>query len=499
MVTSVTSAGRGGPGRRRSGRRAGRCVFVAAGTALALAGSVGTAAAAPPAPETRSAGRAGGPADGVWEVDGYGMSVVIADGVLRGWDTTAVSCLPGTTARQTGRPGPGGTVRFEVDGIVLTVRPGPGDRASLSLDAAVDTRRMRRVDALPERCGRTPEKDPVATFDVFWQTFEENYAFFAARGVDWDAARAKYRPRVHAGTSPGELFDILSEMVTPLRDGHVALAANTPELTRFFQTGRPGTADPSEEYDDRIREFVERRDLGGKPLREYANGAIGYADLPGGIGYLRISRFLAYTAGPPAYAADSPELARVLDRIITRARTSGPGAWRGLIVDVRVNAGGFDGLGLQIASRLTDRPYAAFAKQARNDPHDDTRFTRRQTLRVKPAAGVPRYTGPVALLTGGATVSAGETFTQALSERPSPTTRIGENTQGVFSDTLARSLPNGWQFGLSNEKYTNPRGFSFEGPGIPPHLATPVFTDEEFAADRDSAFDRAGKLLGGRP
>ncbi|MEV5687783.1 S41 family peptidase [Streptomyces sp. NPDC052164] len=462
-----------------------------AGIVLALAGTLGAAAAAPRAPEARTSLSA----DGIWQMDGYGTALTIGGGVMRTWDTTAISCRPAVTVRQDGATGPDGTVRFAQDGAVLTVRPRTASRAVYSYDGAVGTQRMRRISALPALCGQDQPTGPVATFDVFWQTFKENYAFFAGRGVDWDAARAKYRPKVSAATPPGELFDILAAMVAPLQDSHVSLEAATPELSRYAETIRPGTTAPSREYDARVRKFIERRDLGGRPLEQYANGAIGYARLPGGIGYLRVSRFIAYTAGEYGHAIDSPELARVLDRIITRARTSGPDAWRGLIIDVRVNMGGMDGLGLQIANRLTDHPYTAYAKQTRNDPQDDTRLTPRQTMRVVPADDSPRYTGPIALLTSGSTVSAGETFTQALAGRPSPTVRIGENTQGVFSDTLARSLPNNWTFTLSNEKYTNSRGHSFEGPGIPPHLRTPVFTEKEFAADRDSAFDRARALL----
>ena len=36
---------------------------------------------------------------------------------------------------------------------------------------------------------------------------------------------------------------------------------------------------------------------------------------------------------------------------------------------------------------------------------------------------------------------------------------------------------------------------SFDGNGIPPHIDEPVFTDEEFAPDRDSVFDRARNEL----
>lgn len=46
-------------------------------------------------------------------------------------------------------------------------------------------------------------------------------------------------------------------------------------------------------------------------------------------------------------------------------------------------------------------------------------------MHVTPAQG-PRHTGPVALLTGGSTFSAGETFVQALMDRPGRTVRIGQ-------------------------------------------------------------------------
>ncbi|ARX89053.1 protease [Streptomyces alboflavus] len=38
-------------------------------------------------------------------------------------------------------------------------------------------------------------------------------------------------------------------------------------------------------------------------------------------------------------------------------------------------------------------------------------------------------------------------------------------------------------------------GTTFDGPGIPPHLTEPVFTEEEFEKNRDSAFDKALKIL----
>jgi C-terminal processing protease CtpA/Prc len=75
-------------------------------------------------------------------------------------------------------------------------------------------------------------------------------------------------------------------------------------------------------------------------------------------------------------------------------------------------------------------------------------------------------------------------------------TRIGENTQGVFSDVLARQLPNGWRFWLPNEVYRTPEGTTFDGAGIPPDVAVPVFADEDVAAGRDPAMAKALQLLG---
>jgi C-terminal processing protease CtpA/Prc len=91
-------------------------------------------------------------------------------------------------------------------------------------------------------------------------------------------------------------------------------------------------------------------------------------------------------------------------------------------------------------------------------------------------------------------VSAAETFTQALLNREPKVTRVGENTQGVFSDVLSRKLPNGWGFGLPNERFVTD-GKSYDGPGIPPDVAVPVFPKSDLDAGRDGAIEKALELL----
>ncbi|AXK37046.1 protease [Streptomyces armeniacus] len=433
--------------------------------------------------------------EGVWRTDGYGSLLAIKDGVLRKYQTTSVSCLKGETAKRSGQDA-GSTTYTAPDGRGMTVRArtATSHRARLHVDGSPGHQNMQRVRALPADCTREAPADPVATFDVFWQTFQENYPFFAAKGVDWQAARDRYRPAVDAGTTDDELFAVFRKMLEPLNDAHVSL---TDGADRFFGETRPGTTMPSEALDTKVKKYVKERDLDGAELEEHANGRISYADLPGGQGYLRVSGFIGYSDGEHPdgrYAAEQAALDKALDDILTADRTA---RLRGLIVDLRVNGGGADALGLRLASRLTDRTHFAYGKRARNHPEDPERFTPEQPQYVKPARGVPRYAGPVAVLTGGSTVSAGESFTQALLDRPGRTVRIGEPTQGVFSDVLDRALPNGWEVGLPNEEFRTRDGRTFDGPGIPPDLAEPVFTEEEFEQRRDSAFDRAVSTLPG--
>ena len=78
----------------------------------------------------------------------------------------------------------------------------------------------------------------------------------------------------------------------------------------------------------------------------------------------------------------------------------------GLVIDVRLNGGGSDPYGVQVACRLTDKRYGAFVKRARNDPDDPDRWTAPQPTTVR-ASDRPRFLKRVVELVGPDTVSAG--------------------------------------------------------------------------------------------
>ncbi|MFL6073624.1 MAG: S41 family peptidase [Mycobacteriales bacterium] len=444
-------------------------------------------AAAPAAPA--GADPAGGPVDGVWRTDGYGMIIAISGGRGEVYQTTGISCLLAQTADQIGPVRRGGVVDFGADGVVGASAWRTGrDRARLHSWGAAGDIGLVRLPALPARCARPTPTDPLTSFDIFWTTYAENYPFFAAKHVDWQAVRDRYRPLVTADTTQQQLFQIFVDMIAPLGDAHTSVGT---DRAHQFGGQRPGTRAGSPEFEARTEAAIVAH-LGVTP-QTWGGGEIAYADLPGQLGYLRIGSFGDYVpGGDGSYAEDRAELDRALDAVFTAQRA---GDLRGLIVDVRYNPGGDDALGLAVAARLTGRPYLAYAKRARNDPADPTRHTALQRIAVRPDRHAPAYTGPVALLTSDLTASAGETFTQALMGRTPAPTRIGLPTQGVFSDVLKRLLPDGFRFELPNEEFLTRDGRTFDGPGIPPDVLTPVFTDAELAANQDSAIDAARALL----
>jgi C-terminal processing protease CtpA/Prc len=86
----------------------------------------------------------------------------------------------------------------------------------------------------------------------------------------------------------------------------------------------------------------------------------------------------------------------------------------------------------------------------------------------------------------------------ALMGRRPHVVRIGENTQGVFSDVWGRRLPNGWTFGVPSELFLTASGQSFDRYGVPPDIRSPVFREADLATGRDPALERAQQVLAPR-
>ena len=133
-------------------------------------------------------------------------------------------------------------------------------------------------------------------FEVFWQTFEDNYAFFELRNVDWHETYRKYRNQVNAGTTDDELFRILTDMVRPFEDGHIHIEAHEDN---YFNEGKPSRFRNEFSNDALISEFwnIVHHTLdnnGFEPMDsigyEYEGEKLFHYTLSDKYGYLRFLR-----------------------------------------------------------------------------------------------------------------------------------------------------------------------------------------------------------------
>lgn len=422
---------------------------------------------------------------GVWRSRGYGTVLLIEPDEYTLFEETAISCLETFT-------GSLDELRLYYDDLRLS--PG-GQTFSAHRATGVARIQFRRLKALPRTVEHTrvhEAQDPVFNFEVFWRTFHEHYALFDLKGVNWNESYQRFRPRVHRLSSREALFSTLAAMLRPLRDGHIrlhspwgqydagALPSLYKRLERELETSSDGRELPA--YLDNLKAWLREiihEDYLNNNVEHGAARAMEWGRLGPTVGYLNIQA-MAGQCGRIGHPADD---IKATDRAMQQVLAD-LGGLPHLVVDVRNNGGGYDGVALRIASYLLDRKRLAFTKYARLGRG----FTGKQSVYVDPA-GVNRYRGSLYVLTSELTASAAEIFVLSLLQRPG-LTLVGEPTHGILSDTLERHLPNGWHLTLSNEVYEAFDGQVYEDTGIPPHIRLPFLSRRGREAGKDTMLDR---------
>lgn len=343
------------------------------------------------------------------------------------------------------------------------------------------TRTATRLDTLPSRCQATQNADdPEVNFEVFWHNFNENYAFFDLRAINWDAQYEHYRPQVTAETSDAELFAILSDMVQPTQDGHVFLVR--PNLTEPEAFYRPVQDSNWMQEQDVFLNLIQEEYL-QEGWQTVANQKIIYGKLTDSVGYLNILAMTGFINDDAPWLQDPTQENRVLNQELEQIVHYFEEV-DSLIIDVRFNGGGSDENALSIASWFADQRRLILTKQTRMIDG----FTAPQELYLTPHSAM-QFTKPIILLTSSETFSGGEIFTMSMRVLPHVTV-IGENTGGGLSNMLFRQLPNGWIFGLSNEVYKTPDNEIYEGVGLPPNVLVPIELSD-IEQGRDEILERA--------
>ncbi|MEM9326318.1 MAG: S41 family peptidase [Bacteroidota bacterium] len=417
--------------------------------------------------------------EGLWQQVGYGRFIEVRDLKVQIYDMTSRYCQ---SSEERDLLDFGEVKRFTKDTLVI--------------QHGIDQWAFTRLERLPEFCpvNGQASSDPELNFQTFWDTFNEHYASFELKGVDWEEVLRKYKPRVSMETTDEELYAILRQMTDLLDDGHVQIDA--PARIREEYEQQEATEASRYSKLDEWRLNREIAELYVDTLRNYNAGMIRYGRVGSDIGYVQINSMLMQADyGLPAglslrdfygqywaAAANSKneiqrqeEVAGVnmaLDRVLRELQ--GMESW---VVDLRFNGGGKDGVAMAIMNHFSGIEKVACTKKAKWKEG----FTPKQQIRIIPSR--VHFDGKVYLLTSHLTASASELLVLASLADPN-FTRIGSSTEGIFSSTLDKTLPNGWDYELSNEVYEDLNGTSYEGTGIiPDHVL-------DYPRDRDHLFDR---------
>jgi C-terminal processing protease CtpA/Prc len=287
-----------------------------------------------------------------------------------------------------------------------------------------------------------PANDPIGNFESIWTTFNERYAVFKQRKVNWQALYEQYRPQINEETNDDELFEVITNLLSHLDDAHVSLMANNKPFWNGNQNAR------ARKDIDLFNFDVIRNQYLTSSITNIHNQYF-YSTIGDDIAYLYVH---SLSGGKPTF----------IDDFIQKMQDK-----KGIIIDVRHNDGGDFTNAAHIASRFASARTLAFSAIPKNgtgpnDYGDEVAY-------FIEADGPSQYTKPVVVLTNGYTVSAAENFVLYFRVLPNVMV-VGENTIGAMGERIEKEMPNGWFYSITGQVIEAADGKSYEGPGIPPDI-----------------------------
>ena len=267
-------------------------------------------------------------------------------------------------------------------------------------------------------CVKEPEFDdtPQDNLEALWKIIDEHYCFLdykrEAIGVDWNDIHIKYRQRINPKMNNVQLFEVLAEMLSELRDGHVNLYAS-------HDIGRNWSW--YEDYPSNFSQELQDHYLG----TDYRiASSLKYRILPDNIGYIACNSFQS--------SIGEGNLSEVLYYLRT---------CDGLIVDVRDNGGGDLTNAEILARRFTnERRLVGYICHKTGKGHND--FSTRVEQYLDPAESI-RWQKSAVVLTNRRCYSATNTFVRDVKQCPLVTI-LGDQTGGGSGLPFSSELPNGW-------------------------------------------------------
>ncbi|HEX8283088.1 MAG TPA: S41 family peptidase [Pyrinomonadaceae bacterium] len=429
-------------------------------------------------------------------------------------------------------------------------------RAVLSLMASAALALVGLVSVKAQSTGATAPAAQVSSaslsareraevFEKVWETIEEKYYDPSFNGVDWAAARARYRPLVEAAAGEEEFYDLLNRMAGELRDAHTRVRSPRQNRDRknrqatgagvliFEVEGAPvvfDVAPDSEAARAGVLPGMVVRTVGGRPAAEALAEARAEVGPSSSARAALVLTYLRLIAGAPGSTlelgltrADGTALdVRLTRRTVSAAprfdarllpsgyayvrfdRFRPPVADRlkealvkfkdapGLILDLRANGGGDGREGLRVAGYFFDEKVSVGRVVTRTGKPPSALFGLVSLPKVFEAGerGGRLYSNPVVVLVNEGTGSTAELIANGLREHGRAYV-IGTRSCGCVLGVLKhRELKGGGDLAVSEIGFVTPEGRRLEGEGVAPDKAVTV-TLGDLQAGRDAALEEA--------
>lgn len=312
----------------------------------------------------------------------------------------------------------------------------------------------------------TYDNTPEGNFEALWQIIDQHYCFLGYKqqeyGLDWDEIHATYANRITADMTSKQLFDVLSDMLNELRDGHVNLVAKD-RVSQF-----------REWYDAYPRNFSDSIQSNYLGRDYYYASGLKYCILEDNIGYVYCSSFESGIGNGN------------LDQIMSTLAIC-----NGLIIDVRNNGGGALTTAERLARRFTnERVLVGYMSYKTGKGRND--FSTPEAIYMDPPTSRVRWQKPVVVLTNRRSYSATNDFVNRMHCLPQ-VTLMGDRTGGGSGLPFTSELPNGWSVRFSASPIYNAKMEHIEF-GIDPDVKVDI-SSEDYQRGVDTIIEEARKWL----
>jgi len=302
---------------------------------------------------------------------------------------------------------------------------------------------------------------PEGNFEALWKIMDEHYCFFDYKNVDWNAVYNIYKVRARGDIDHEQLFEVLTDMLSELRDGHVNLSTSF-DYGRYWRW--------REDYPSNFSDTLQRRYLG----TDYRiAGGLRYKILDDNIGYVYYESF--------SNSLGEGNLDEVIQHFMF---------CQGMILDIRGNGGGKVINAEKLAARFcNEKILVGYTQHKTGKGHND--FSDLKPLYIEPSSNL-RWQKPVVLLTNREVFSAANEFTQYMRCMPQ-VIQVGDQTGGGSGMPFTATLPNGWIVRFSaTPSYDRDRNQTEFG--IAPDYNVAI-TDADFLRGKDTIIEFARNLF----